>query len=61
MTAHYRSDYTKPGPYYQTRHLTEFLEVSKEHLRQVRNVDRGRLFLWTPGPVLFGTCICSTC
>ena len=27
----------------------------------MRHANRGRLLLRTPGPVLFGTCICSTC
>ena len=28
-------------------------------LQRVRVANRGRLLLWTPGPVPFGTCICS--
>ena len=28
-------------------------------LQRVRLANRGRLLLWTPGPVPFGTCICS--
>ena len=35
--------------------------VSIEHLQRVRHANRGRLLLRTPGPVPFGTCICSTC
>ena len=46
--------------------ITEFdllpnCEVSIEHLQRVRHANRGRLLLRTPGPVPFGTCICSTC
>ena len=39
---------------YQTRPFTEFWEVSIEHLRRVWHADRGRLLLWTPGPVPLG-------
>ena len=46
---------------YRTRPFTEFWVVSIEHLRRVWHADRGRLLLRTPGPVPFGTCICSTC
>ena len=35
--------------------------VSTEHLRRVWHADRGRLLLRTPGPVLLGTFICSSC
>ena len=28
-------------------------------LQRVRLANRGRLLLWTPGPVPLGTCICS--
>ena len=45
---------------YRTRPFTEFWVVSIEHLRRVWHADRGRLLLRTPGPVPFGTCICST-
>ena len=30
-------------------------------MQRVRHANRGRLLLRTPGPALFGTCICSTC
>ena len=30
-------------------------------MQRVRHANRGRLLLRTPGPVLFGICICSTC
>ena len=46
---------------YLTRPFTEFWVVSIENLRRVWHADRGRLLLRTPGPVPFGTCICSTC
>ena len=39
-------------------HITRFKEVSIEHLQRVRLGNRGRLLLWTPGPVPSGTCIC---
>ena len=39
---------------YRTRPLTEFWEVSIEHLRRVWLADRGRLLLRTPGPVPLG-------
>ena len=39
--------------------ITLFREVSKGHVQQVRLANRGSLFLRTPGPVQFGTCICS--
>ena len=43
--------------------LTFYLlyKVSMEHMQRVRHANRGRLLLRTPGPVPFGTCICSTC
>ena len=37
----------------------QILEVSIELLQRVRLANRGRLLLRTPGPVPFGTCICS--
>ena len=46
---------------YRTRPFTGFWVVSIEHLQRVWHADRGRLLLRTPGPVSFGTCICSTC
>ena len=39
---------------YRTRPFTEFWVVSIEHLRRVWHADRGRLLLWTPGPVPLG-------
>ena len=30
-------------------------------LQRVRHAKRGHLLLRTPGPVSFGTCICSNC
>ena len=46
---------------YRTRPFTELLVVSIEHLQGVWHAGRGRLLLRTPGPVPFGTRICSTC
>ena len=39
--------------------VTLFREFSIGHLQWVRLANRGRLLLRTPGPVPFGTCICS--
>ena len=39
--------------------ITLFGKVSTEHVQRVRLANRGRLLLWTPSPVLWGTCICS--
>ena len=39
---------------YRTRPFTEFWVVSIEYLRRVWHADRGRLLLWTPGPVPLG-------
>ena len=39
--------------------ITLFRKVSIGHLQRVRLANRGRLLLRTPGPVPFGTCICS--
>ena len=40
--------------------ITLFREVSIGHLQLVRLANRGRILFWTPGPVSFVTCICST-
>ena len=56
MTTPYGSDIIPDSTF-----ITEFWVVSIEHLRRVWHAYRGRLLLRTPGPVLFGTCICSTC
>ena len=53
--------YTNPWLLYQTRRFKEFWGVPIEHLIRVWNADRGRLLLWTPGPISFGSCICSSC
>ena len=52
---------SKSWPYYQAFPFTELREVSIEHLRRLKFAGRGRSLLRTPGPVPFGTCICSTC
>ena len=36
-----------------------FREVSIGYLQRVQLANRGCLLIWTPGPVPFGTCICS--
>ena len=36
--------------------ITKFRQVSKEHMQLA---NRGRLLLQTPGPVPFGSCMCS--
>ena len=51
--------YTNLWPYYRTRPI--LWKVSLEYLRLVWHADRGRLLLQTPGPVPYGTCICSNC
>ena len=57
--------YTNSRTYYRTGLLFRFwpyyriLEVSIEHCPRVRLANRGRSLLRTPGPVPFGTCICS--
>ena len=28
-----------------------------KHLQEMLHTNRGRFFIWTPGPVPFGTCI----
>ena len=50
----------QPKKFNRIRPFTELWEVSIEHLRRVWHADWGRLLLRTPGPVPFGTCICST-
>ena len=50
---------TEHGPYYR---FWPFYQISgglNGTLQQVRLDNRGRLLLRTPGPVPFGTCICS--
>ena len=51
--------YYRTGLYYRFWSYYQILEVSVEHLQRVRLANRGRLLLRTPGPVPFGTCICS--
>ena len=51
---HYRTwPYCRFWPYYQIS------EGFHRTLKRVRLANRGRLLLQTPGPVPFGTCICS--
>ena len=47
--------YHRTGPYYPFWPYYQILRG----LQRVRLANRGRLLLRTPGPVLFGTCICS--
>ena len=49
------------GPYYRIWLFTELRMVSIEHLQRVRHANRGHFLLRTSDPVLFRTCICSTC
>ena len=49
--------YTNMRTYYRTGLITEFWRFYT--LQRVRLAYRGRLLLRTPGPVPFGTCICS--
>ena len=39
--------------------ITDFLKGSIEYWRPVRQTNRGRFLLWTPGPDPFGACMCS--
>ena len=39
--------------------IAKLREVSIEHLQREQLANRGRLLLWTPGPVAFWSCICS--
>ena len=39
--------------------ITLFREISIGHLQRVPLANRGHLLFRTPGPVPFGTCICS--
>ena len=39
--------------------ITLFQDFSIGHLQRVQLANRGRLLLWTPVPVPYGTCICS--
>ena len=58
-------DYTNLWTYYRTWPFYWFWPyyqisgVFHRKLQQVRLANRGRLLLRTPGPVPFGTCICS--
>ena len=48
--------YYRTGLYYRFWPYYQIVEVSITHWKLA---NRGRLLLWTPGPVSFGTCICS--
>ena len=48
MTTPYWSDFVPNSTFYR------ILSGSIEHLRRVWHADRGRLLLWTPGPVPLG-------
>ena len=50
---------TKQGLIVNFDLITKFQKVCIEHLQRVRLTNRGRLLIWTPGPVPFGTCISS--
>ena len=47
------------GPYYRFWPYYQISGGFNRALPRVRLANRGRLLLWTPGPVQFGTCICS--
>ena len=49
----------RTGPFYRFDVITLFREVSIWNLQRVQLAKRGHLLLRTPGPVPFGTCICS--
>ena len=51
--------YYRTGLYYRFWHYYKILGGFHRILQRVQLANRGRLLLRTPGPVLFGTCICS--
>ena len=51
--------YHQTGLYYQFWPYYQISRGFHRTLQRVRLANRGRLLLRTPGPVLFGTCICS--
>ena len=50
---------TEKDPITEFDLIATFRKISIEYLKQVRLANRGRLLLWTPGLVPFGTCIHS--
>ena len=52
--------YHRTGPYYQFWPHYHISGGFHRTLQRVRLANRGRLLLRTPGPVPFGTCICSS-
>ena len=59
QTLHQFWTYHRTGPYYQFWHNYQISGGFHRTLQRVRLANRGRLLLRTPGPVPFGTCICS--
>ena len=59
QTLHQFWTYHRAGPYYQFWPYYQISEGFHRTLQRVRLANRGRLLLQTPGPVPFGTCICS--
>ena len=51
--------YHRTGPYYRFWPYYQIAGGFHRTLQRVRLANRGRLLLRTPGPVPFGTCICS--
>ena len=51
--------YYRIGPYYRSWSYYQILGGFHRTLQQIRLANRGRLLLRAPGPVPFGTCICS--
>ena len=61
MTALHRPDFIPNHDPITELNLHQFMRGSIKHLQGVWHFYRGCLLLRTPGPVLFGTCISSTC
>ena len=61
LIRHYTNMWTfyRTGPYYRFWPYYQISGGFHRTLQRVRLANRGRLPLWTPGPVPFGTCICS--
>ena len=61
LIRHYTNFWTyyRTGPYYRFWPYTQIKGGFHRALQRVCLANRGRLLLRTPGPVPFGTCICS--
>ena len=59
QTLHKFLNLSPTGPYYQCWPYYQISGGVRGILQRLRLANRGRLLLRTPGPVHFGTCICS--